>query len=166
MLNLITDRTHLDVALGTKKGYYNYDDLNRVSSAMDYLASELSRYGHAVPGYSKGPVWTELDEPNQQQMNQYLASAAAIRSAITALKTTPEVPGSMNNFTYDDANNLEKILVDIENLLDSITRVFIRSGGHLSISGVGYYFPELYYVLQDSDGVDLLDTTGWRLRAI
>lgn len=47
---LITDRTQNDVENKTKKGYYNAEDLNRVTAAMEYLSELLEGYGYQT-GY-------------------------------------------------------------------------------------------------------------------
>lgn len=125
--NLITDRTASDVANGTKKGYYNAEDLNRVSDAMEYLVSELQRYGYGVPRYVKGPVWTQDDIPTVPQMEQYRQNVAAVRSVLEVLNTTPETPNSMEKLTYQKANDLEKILVDVETVIERIVKGMARS---------------------------------------
>ena len=49
---LVTDRTQSDVQNGTKKGYYNAEDLNRVTACMDYLNEVLTRLGYET-GYQR-----------------------------------------------------------------------------------------------------------------
>ena len=135
MLELITDRTQSDVANKTKKGYYNYDDLNRVSDAMEYLISELLKYGYNTPGYVSGPVWTQDDIPTKPQMKQYRNNVASIRAVLEVLKTTPETPDSIEKLTYQKANDLEKILVDVETVIEQIVKGMARSNAFTFWSG-------------------------------
>ena len=41
LLTLITDRTAMDVAQNTTKGFYNATDLNRVGAAVEYVAKRI-----------------------------------------------------------------------------------------------------------------------------
>lgn len=160
MLKLITDRTQSDVAFKTKKGYYNAEDLNRVSQAVDYLVSVLDGLGHSVPGYVKFLTWSQEVIPSKSQMEQYRANVAAIRSVIAMLPETPEAPETMEKFTYKMANDLEKILLDVEKLIESLSMIFPKSNGFFSISGACMYVPEMEYILCDSEGIELHDNNG------
>lgn len=128
MLELITDRTQSDVANKTKKGYYNAEDLNRVSSAMEYLVSELLKYGYNTPGYVSGPAWTPDDIPTKPQMEQYRSNVAAIRAVLEVFYTTPETPDSMEALTWVEANNIEQILIDINQLIINMSAAWFYSG--------------------------------------
>lgn len=165
MLNLIYNRTTADVENKTKRGYYNAEDLNRVNTAMDYIVSEFEKLGNSVVGYVKGPVWKPSDIPNKTQMSQYLKNVQAIRSSLSVLKSTPETPESMEKLSYLKANDIEKIIFDVESIIKSASLVFIKSDAPAAFSGVGYYWPEIYYFLLDSKGVSLFDVEGVGLRA-
>lgn len=136
---LITDRTEADVAfvtelnakpltewtadeltawMGGLKGAYNYTDLNRVSSAVQYVANELSAAGYELPTLTIKTDWTMTDKPTLTQLNAYLASVANIRTVIAVI--APSAPTSMQLLTYDDANNIEKILVAVEDSVKDI----------------------------------------------
>lgn len=127
MLELVYDRTLTDVANRTKKGYYNAEDLNRVTEAVDYLVEELGKYGYAVPGYVKGPVWSIDDIPTKPQMEQYRKNVAAVRGVLEVLKDTPETPDSMEKLDYKKANDLEKILADVLVIIDQMLKAMARS---------------------------------------
>lgn len=142
---LITDRTQSDVSNGTEKGYYNTSDLNRVSEAMEYLVEQLWNNGYSVPGYVKGPVWSVEDIPTPDQMEQYLTSVSSIRAVVNVLKPTPNTPDSMENLTYEEANNIEQILLDVETMLNAIVAVFPKSGQSSAFAGNVFYFLDAYY---------------------
>lgn len=128
MLNLVTDRTEADVANLTKKGIYTYEDLNRVTDAMEYLVNELQKYGYSAPGYKKGPFWLEQDIPTPQQMNEYLENIRVIRSVLELMQTTPTAPDSMDNLTYQKANDIEKILIAVEETIQRMISTFVPCG--------------------------------------
>lgn len=145
---LITDRTESDVAYvkalsekgldgmsdaeksdwgGEMKGAYNASDLNRVGLAVDYLTSRLRSYGILAETAPKTD-WATDDAPTVSQMQKYLADVRAIRSAIAVLQTTPEVPPDMEGLTYTEANDIEKILTDIDRLITNMTFAWFYSG--------------------------------------
>ena len=47
-LNLIYDRTEMDIKNKTDKGYHNISDLNRVEEWCKYLADVLTSYNYRV----------------------------------------------------------------------------------------------------------------------
>ena len=71
---------------------------------------------------------TTTTRPTAAQMQQYLDNVAAIRSTLTVFASTPETPGDMQKLTYEEANNIEKILLDIDAMLVLISRSWYFSG--------------------------------------
>ncbi len=148
MLNLITDRTQADVDrvrqlaqkgfgnmtaaektewLNGLKGAYNASDLNRVGAAVAYVAGRLTGYGYAV-NVDPRQDWQVTDIPTQESMTAYLADVAALRAALTVAAGTPEVPEDMERLTWQEANNIEQILVDVDELLTRMAAAWFYSG--------------------------------------
>lgn len=148
-LDLITNRTQADVdrvtalaarvSAGTAtaaekaewaaplKGSYNASDLNRVGAAVAYVAGRLNGYGYAVT-VSPKLDWTVSDIPTAGQMAAYLRDVAALRGAIAVMASTPPTPDSANNLTWKKANDIEKILVDVDALLTKMAQAWFYSG--------------------------------------
>ena len=126
-LHLITDRTYADVANGTDKGSYNASDLNRVNAAMDYVAGRLLEYGYA-PAIQTKSDWMETDWMTESTAERYLNNLSELRKQFALIKTTPPVPEDMQRLTYTEANNIEKILEDIDFLLTNISKTWVYSG--------------------------------------
>ena len=124
------------------RGAYNFSDLNRVSECMDYLFDVFTSLGYAMPLYVKqSSVWTEGNTPTLSQMEQYLTNLSCLRSALQVFSTTPETPDSMVAFNFVTANNVEKILLDVNQLITSLSKVFLRAGMVWAVSGgPGFYF--------------------------
>ena len=101
------------------KGAYNTTDLNRVETAVLALASALNAAGYAVDVATKTD-WAWEDIPSPEDLTRYLANVEAIREALTVLETTPQTPESMAKLKWDKANDIEKILADVD---DAITRM-------------------------------------------
>ena len=148
MLNLITDRTQADVDrvrqlaqkgfgnmtadektewLNGLKGAYNASDLNRVGAAVAYVAGRLKGYGYAV-SVSPRQDWQVAYIPTPESMTAYLADVAVLRAALTVAADTPEVPEDMERLTWQEANNIEQILVDVDELLTRMAAAWFYSG--------------------------------------
>lgn len=119
MENLIFDRTQTDIEQKTPKGYYNYTDLNRVETWCEYLANLLTSYSYPVSITVK-KNWAVSDLPNVNDMER-------IRSNVNAIKTVfhayTDVPENLNYMTIEKANDIEKILSE----LDYLTKNMISS---------------------------------------
>lgn len=149
-LQLITDRTQADVDRGqylaglwvggkftgtadelaewnsSLKGFYNASDLNRVGNAINYVAERFTEAGYLVQ-VSPRIDWTEADIPLQSDMKHYLADVSALRELVTTPVTTPPVPDDMEGLTYIEANNIEQILLDLDDILTRMISAYIYS---------------------------------------
>lgn len=154
-LNLIRDRTSNDVArikyllsrldAGTAteaerqeflepslKGAYNYTDLNRVGAAVRYVADRLYTECGAVASVTAKRDWTESDVPTLDQMETYLADVSAIRGALTLPDTVPPVPADMDGLTYLEANNIEQIIWDVNEIIFRFSPGWLYAGEVIS----------------------------------
>lgn len=102
--------------LNGMKGAYNYTDLNRVESAVSVLAEIL---GVAVTVKTN---WAVTDIPKSADMERYLGNIRLLREVNAALANTPSVPDSMTGLDFNMANDIEKILFDIERNIENLTR--------------------------------------------
>lgn len=135
MLNLITDRTQNDVKYVTTirnkiidgsitsselvewnnglKGSYNYTDLNRVGNAVSTIVAELNDVGYIIMLNPKTD-WALGDIPTPAQMTTYLSNIVAIKSILDLDKA---LPSSMNKISYEDANHIEELLLEAEQII-------------------------------------------------
>lgn len=135
-LTFVTNRTHADVdrlqELRRKrwseltseeqsqwlsegvKGAYNAVDFNRVETAVQTLASELTELGFPVSVITK-TNWLLRDIPTEPLMIRYLQNVERIRNAVEVFaEITPEPPASMQHLDYDGANRIEQVLQGVE----------------------------------------------------
>ena len=164
-LSLITDRTELDVNKSNRikakysssgwdslsaaeqaaylaglKGSYNHTDLNRVESAVQTLANDLTAIGYPVSVAVKTD-WTQADvqalstQSGMENIERYRMNVSTIRSALAVFSTTPEAPASMDKLTFTRANAIEQILLDVEKLITNMSAAFRHSG--VTICGQG-----------------------------
>ena len=105
---LITNRT--------RAGYYDITDLNRVGKAMRYVAARLRACGWDVVVTPRTDwVWTERATPAAAK--RYLNNLRKIRKALALFANTPDVPDGKRPFTAEEANDIEKILIDVEDMV-------------------------------------------------
>ncbi len=110
---LITDRTALDVAQETSKGFYNVDDLNRVEEAVKELNTTLAADGYPVGAITK-TNWSKKDFPTENEMQRFLLNITLLKNRFHPSEV--ETPASMKWLGYAGANNIEQILFDIEGM--------------------------------------------------
>ena len=123
-LHLVTDRTKSDVVVRNEKGTYNASDLNRVGSAMNYLADRLKEAGYD-PHISPKTDWKDDEWVDLTAQAVYLGDLSELRKQFAMMESTPEVPPRLlatgintnDGLTYTWANDIEKILEDVDYLL-------------------------------------------------
>ena len=112
---LITDR------MG---GNYDLTDLNRVGEGVAYIADRLGTYGYPVTADPKTD-WTKYDKPRAAQMTAYLADLNTLKDRFYG---AGELPAAMDNIDYEDANDIERLLVEIETYINRMIAGFRKCG--------------------------------------
>lgn len=130
---------------GGMKGAYNVSDLNRVTAAMEYLTDLLRGYGYNVDyqpvsiTHTDGTTdttWQETDEPTYYNLERYRLNVAAVRAVLSMLPTTPDTParivassvGATDGLTWSGANDIERILLDVEDSIKRMEQTWFYSG--------------------------------------
>lgn len=110
---------------------YNYTDLNRVEAAFEWLRDRLNQdFGFNLSMTTKTD-WTRQDLGQlgaQILMEQYRQNLVKIRGAITQKVETPQSPDSMRFLLAQEANDIELILIDIEELLNKMPHAWKHGG--------------------------------------
>lgn len=73
-------------------------------------------------------TWYEVDIPDSETMGKYLENLSKLRSVIIAPASTPAIPSDMNGLTVTEANNIEKIIADLNQLLINMSLAWFYSG--------------------------------------
>lgn len=144
-MDLVTDRTLVDVQQRNAKGTYNATDLNRVEAAVGELSEDLLDALDTVDQYAadKGIAtddvfrlpyqagditvttktdWAMTDIPTQSEMGRYLSNVRAVAGALES--PHPPLPDGMFRLTYEGANNIERSLELVEPALeDAVARI-------------------------------------------
>ena len=118
----MTDSERSEWLSGELKGSYHSTDLNRVGEALNYLRNRL-----AETGYITYPIdfiartnWTITSIPTAEDLTYYLKCVSNIRGAMAQFETTPPAPTDTGALNIDEANNIEKILIDVETLINNM----------------------------------------------
>lgn len=107
---------------GNMKGAYNKGDLNRVGEALNYLHDRLGAAGYITyPLTFKAKTnWTVTSIPTADDLTYYLKCVSNVRAALTLFATTPPAPTDTGALNIEEANNIEKILIDVETLINNM----------------------------------------------
>ena len=150
-LHMITDRTAQDVEhwkqlkdkgwdamtddekeewLGDMKGCYGAKDMNRVEGAVKLLSDKFNALGYLLSPAVK-MNWTNQDVPTWADLERYFGNVRDLRSTVPVFPSTPPAPRMGDRLDYTMANEIEKILLDINQI-------------HTNITGSWYYAGEIY----------------------
>lgn len=145
---LITDRTQADVErvrklaakgfstmtaaeqaewLAGMKGAYNASDLNRVGTALNYLAGRLASICGKSIAWTAKTDWAVTDIITASRAAEYRRQIQDIRDALAYPAGTPDAP-QLGRLTYTDANNIERILKLCEDLIVNVAKSFRHTG--------------------------------------
>ena len=116
-----------DEWVGGMKGAYSYIDMNRVESAVERLVTVFSQRGVTLSLTTKTD-WTRTGWPTRADMVRYFGNVEALRNATGVVLNAPPTPTVNTRFNYQKANDLEKILLAVEQWLDSVSESRYYSG--------------------------------------
>ncbi len=114
-------------------GAYNISDINRVESAVEYLAARLVSlpqelrdyvkevgadwqddydvpYDPGVLDFEPKTDWAETDIPSGKDMERFLSQLKTLRDNTLQIES-PELPETMWGLTFEEANNIEQMLL-------------------------------------------------------
>ncbi len=117
-----------EYALGRHRAGYNATDMNRVGSAIRYLADTLNTYGYSVTVNPKTDYAQDDGFLTPEQLDDYLEQVKIIRGVILLPPETPDVPPDMLGLTLEEANDIERILVEIDTMLQNMKATWVYSG--------------------------------------
>lgn len=127
-VNLIYDRTTKDLYDKADKAYYNASDLNRVETATEYIAKLLKLYSYFKSDLVCKKDWLMSDFPTENEMNRYLSNIQKLIDSFYLKEDSPSLPESMNYLDIKKANNIEKVLYDLNNLIENMISQFNYCG--------------------------------------
>lgn len=140
--SLITDRTILDFErwrtlrdkgienmtdaereewAGDMKGAYNASDLNRVGAVLNALREKLKDAGYLGGNeFAMRTDWAKGEIPTEAALSEYLGAVATVRGAVTQFPETPKTPENTGGLDFEGANNIERIALAVEDVIEKI----------------------------------------------
>lgn len=104
------------------KGMYTHNDLNRVESAIENIVNTFRSYGYIVPDMVIKTDWTYKDTFWKPEMIRYYTNIETLRGMIHTYPDTPDAPRIGEKMSYQLANDIEKILIDLDYILGGLKR--------------------------------------------
>lgn len=117
--SLITDRA--------VPGRYDWRDFNRVEEAVAYVAAILRSHGCDAKVTVKTD-WNRGDTLSWSDAERYAGNIKILRDALIGFTETPPVPETIRFLTYQTANDIEKILLDIDDAVERMKKTFVPCG--------------------------------------
>jgi hypothetical protein len=102
--------------------------MNRVEMAVEALSARFVEGGYLTTPLSVKTDWDLRSVPTKADMERYLGNVATLRGLVPVYKTTPVAPTVNQRLTCTHANNIEKILVDLDSILTQIPQGYYYSG--------------------------------------
>ena len=118
----MTEEERAEWLADNMKGAYHKGDLNRVGAALNYLHDRLLAAGYITyqTTFTAKTNWTVTSIPTAEELKHYLQCVFNIREAMAQFATTPPAPTNTGALNHEEANNIEKILIDVETLINNM----------------------------------------------
>lgn len=136
---MIFDRDQSDLLNGTKKAYHNVADMQRIMDACKYIQGVLVEVGIAIPIWEKN-TWDVFDY-SPGTWKGLLDNVRVLRGLVRLPETTPDVPSGFDRPTIQMANDIERILYDVNESIWSQ----IEEGEELFFDGTYFFDGEVYF---------------------
>lgn len=115
-----------------ERGTMGIGTINRISTKQIYLKNKMERNGYFVKTIST-KTWDYNDIFDESDFSQLINNTILLREAFFTYSDTPQ--NVYLSYDYENINNLEKILVDMENILDYMIANFRECGTFYSGEG-------------------------------
>ena len=108
-----------------ERGTITINTLNRIESKQEELKNLFNDIGYWNT-HIKNKVWGENDIFNVDEFQRILDNTNALRRAFFVYKATPNTPPI--SYYWDDINSLEKILYDLDVMINDVKSRYKRCG--------------------------------------
>lgn len=163
MQELIFDRTQKDVLDRAKKGFLNFNDINRVEQWCEFIEKTLNKYHYRV-NINVKTNWTRKDFLTVTQLERIKSNVETLKRTYKYYSTTPSL-NHTGNMDYAEQNRIEKILKDLDIILINMQKYFVCSGvancGQTRIWQVRYRTLHLWNTLIQNSWTDFTENDTW-----
>lgn len=128
----VVNRTSVDVKqvenrIENPKGALSHTMLNRIENNSQHLASLLNFYGYEVDINVKTD-WVREDYFRASDLDRIKQNVTRLKDAFASLPTTPNLMIGKKTINYIDANDIEQIEKDINQMIIAMEQAFVYSG--------------------------------------
>lgn len=102
------------------RGMYTHNDLNRVEKAVESISKRLLELGYISSPLTVKIDWTSDDVVWEKDINRYYNNIVLLRESVDIHPGISEAPIVGSKMNYVVANNIEKILMDMDSLVTKI----------------------------------------------
>ena len=81
---------------------------------------------------TKPKLWTMRDIPRLPEMEKYLGRVQAAREAFRNVDGFPELPLDMDRLTFEEANDIERVLLLVHETMERLEKSRVYSGEFLT----------------------------------
>ena len=155
MKTLVTDRTQADASYAESlykktwanfteqekadfeaglKGSYKVSDLNRVGTALITIRDRLRTHDIDVPAEVREDYGSD-EVLDKDVMDAYIESANAVYDAV--VNPAPRPPAKINELDWEGANNIEKTIIAVDDVLESREVGWIYADAELYAGDMG-----------------------------
>lgn len=104
------------------KGMYTHNDLNRVERAVGAILELIRSAGYKPPELNIKTDWTYQDALWRGDIDRYYSNVETLRSFLAVFPSTPNVPSADTPLDYRLANDIEKILADVNSIFANMVQ--------------------------------------------
>ena len=105
---------------------WDFRALNRTEEAMQYVNQIFQELGYFTNMKFKTD-WS-IEEITPKERDRYINNLTILRNYIALNSEVPLAPTTINGMSYERANDIEKILFEIDKALKILQKDLIRSG--------------------------------------
>lgn len=116
--------TNSDIAT-LERGALTFNTINRIEDKQYYLRSKLNSLGYWNTDIIN-QTWTDEDYYDKDNFDRLVNNLNVLKDAFFVYKYTPKTPQA--KYHYENINQIEKILVDIENIINDMQELYRRCG--------------------------------------
>lgn len=126
-LEPVIDRTQEDVnqvlnGINNDKGAFLSSVANRIEGNTEYICDLLNSNGYYVSVETKR--WNREDIPNINEINRMKNNLEKLKQSFYIYNTTPSTDNSKISLNFRDINNMEKILFDIDEIIQKLYKSY------------------------------------------
>lgn len=116
-----------------ERGTLTINTLNRIESKQKEIASVLNFFHYYVDIYNKTD-WNEGDIFGYSDFSRILSNLSKIKEAYYTFVSSPNIPDTL--YEYQKLNDAEKLLVDIETIINNMKKSFQYMYSEIYMGGI------------------------------